>query len=845
MNASPIEKIVAAFGDCTRTGTSYQAHCPVHDDKNPSLSISVAEDGSVLLKCHAGCATKDVLAARGLKLRDLFPISDVDRTPRSPTKSKASPTPKGGRKAFATSTAAVADLNKQYGTPTAVWTYHDAQSQPVGVINRWDIDGQKRIRPVAKIGTEWIQCGMPTPRPLYRLPELLNSTGLVCIVEGEKTAEALASLGFTVTTSAHGANSANGTDWSYLAGREVVILPDRDDAGAKYASSVLDLLSALTPKPMIKIVELPDLPSHGDAVDFIQERRAGGSDDATIIKELQMLFAETATREGHVDDRKEITITTEEHLVNAAAVSCLADDDGIYQRGGMLVRIVRDLSPASKGIRRPLSPRIEPLPCPLLRERLAANGRWVTAQHTNDGDKIKPAHPPAWCVAAIHARGAWEGIRHLESVVDYPVLRPDGTILTQNGYDAKIGLLLESDCDFGELLASPSHEDAIAARDLLLETVADFPFEHSVHRAAWLAGLLTPLARFAFTGPAPLFLVDANVRAAGKGLLLDCISRIITGERFTVATYTQDEDELRKRITSLAMSGERLVLFDNLDGKFGNATLDAALTATSWEDRILGGNRMAKAPLYMTWYATGNNVMIAADTARRICHVRLESPCERPEERSGFHHPDLLGWIGANRAKLLAAALTLLRAYEVAGRPDMNLTAWGSFDGWSRVVRAALVWAGLPDPAETRIQLQDSADSAAESMGLLLTCWESLDPDRRGLTTSDLVGRLRGLDARSETEENLCAAIEGLVGKLDAKALGYKLRQFRRRLFQGRFIDRVGTRHQAVRWAVFGSGEFNGVKNAPHPPHAHPAGGGREDGEHVAPESPTDDWGQA
>jgi hypothetical protein len=150
------------------------------------------------------------------------------------------------------------------------------------------------------------------------------------------------------------------------------------------------------------------------------------------------------------------------------------------------------------------------------------------------------------------------------------------------------------------------------------------------HRSAWLAALLTPLGRFAFAGPAPLFLVDSNVRGAGKGLLLHCISWIVTGEQFTIATYTSDEDELRKRITSLALAGDDLVLFDNLDGDFGNAVLDAALTASIWKDRILGTNRIAFAPLYVTWYATGNNVAVAADTARRICHIRLDSPEEHP-----------------------------------------------------------------------------------------------------------------------------------------------------------------------------------------------------------------------
>jgi hypothetical protein len=118
------------------------------------------------------------------------------------------------------------------------------------------------------------------------------------------------------------------------------------------------------------------------------------------------------------------------------------------------------------------------------------------------------------------------------------------------------GLLLDVNDDGIAVPNDPTLADARAARDALLEVVVDFPFERPAHRVAWLAALLTPLGRFAFLGPAPLFLVDANVRAAGKGLLLDTLGRLLTGERFTITTYTQDEDELRKRITSLALAGK-------------------------------------------------------------------------------------------------------------------------------------------------------------------------------------------------------------------------------------------------------------------------------------------------
>ena len=99
--------------------------------------------------------------------------------------------------------------------------------------------------------------------------------------------------------------------------------------------------------------------------------------------------------------------------------------------------------------------------------------------------------------------------------------------------------------------------------------VSDFPFASDMHRAAWLAALLTPLARPAFDGPAPLFLVDANVRAAGKGLSLEVISRIVTGNPFPVISYpvnpNDGEEELRKKITSFLLYGDRIAALRQSD----------------------------------------------------------------------------------------------------------------------------------------------------------------------------------------------------------------------------------------------------------------------------------------
>jgi hypothetical protein len=707
------------------------------------------------------------------------------------------------------------------GKPRVVasYDYKDESGRLLYQVLRYDPQDFRQRRPNGRGG--WIWNLHNVRRVLYRLPELqdvvLNRP--VFVVEGEKDADNLAALGLLATTNAMGAGKWRPEYSESLRGRHVIILPDNDDSGRQHAQAVAEALSGIASS--VAILELPGLPPKGDVSDWL----ASGGDKETLLTLAQDCpkwgepeqqsegddCAEAAMDAGSDLDRPTIIITVEEHVVNAAAAAALKADDTIYQRGGMLVRVVRDASPATQGIRRPFTPRIEVLPPPLLRERLAANAQWVTLVETKGVVTEKPARPPAWCVAAVHAHANWPGVRHLEAIVDYPVLRPDGTILSCAGYDAETGLLLESRATFPVIPEQPSMAQALAARDALLEVVADFPFERDVHRAAWLAALLTPLARFACTGPTPLFLVDANVRAAGKGLLLDTIARIVTGERFTIATYTSDEDELRKRITSLVLSGDRLVLFDNLEGKFGNAVLDAALTGTAWKDRVLGANRMAEAPLYLTWYATGNNVAIAADTARRVCHIRLESPEERPEERQDFRHPNLVAWVGEHRAELLAAALTILRGYCAAGRPDQGLRAWGSFEGWSALVRAAVVWVGMPDPGDTRLLLQEQADVAAESMNVILACWERLDPQRRGLTAAEVLHRLyqASPDDPPDYYADLRDALEALLGKPDARSLGTKLRSYRRRVFGERFLDQTGMQQRAARWAVFPAQEFS------------------------------------
>jgi hypothetical protein len=728
-------------------------------------------------------------------------------------------------------------------------TYYDPTGEMIVV--------KRRTAVKAKDGSFWPKGQPLTAYGQWRLSDA-EKVGFLTVVEGESDCwtnwyHGLPALGIP------GASAVKTLEKQFVEGVQTIYIHREPDlGGAKFVEGMVKRLAAIGFVGKVFELRMPDgIKDPADLHAADPERFKARMEEA-IRASTPLQFPRFQEGNGRAQrsapdgrepkktrGRPTITVTPEEHEVNAEAVEALTTDESIFQRGGMLVRVVRDVSPAAKGIRRPFAPRIEPLPPPLLRERLAACARWITLHETQEWPQERPAHPPAWCVSAVHARAEWPGIRHLEAVVDYPVLRPDGTLLAKPGFDPDTGLLLEL-TDAPAISENPSRDYAIEAREYLLDLVNDFPFEQDVHRASWLAALLTPLARFAFKGPTPLFLVDANVRAAGKGLLLDTIAHIVTGQPFTIATYTDDEDELRKRITSLVLSGDRLVMFDNLAGSFGNAVLDAALTGTAWKDRVLGVNRMAEGPLYMSWYATGNNVAIAADTARRICHVRLESPEEHPEKRQDFRRPNLLAWVGKDRPRLLAAALTILRGYCAAGRPDLDLPAWGSFEGWSALVRNAVVWAGMLDPGETRLLLQAQSDVAAESMGVLLLCWEKLDPMRCGLTAAEVIQACKEPPSEaSALYVDLRDALEALLGKLDSRALGTRLRSYRRRVFQGRFIDQVGKEHKAARWAVFPAEQFRKrPEHTPDTPHAP-----RQQGDvgsvgsvfHLKPPAPFDD----
>ena len=494
------------------------------------------------------------------------------------------------------------------------------------------------------------------------------------------------------------------------------------------------------------------------------------------------------------EGRKEIEVTTEEDVINRAVAAELAKDATLYCRGSMLATIGDDDG----------RPTICDVPEALVRDRIAGQIQFFTLlENPNGGCQNIPQHPPAWNVKAMAAWRSWGGMRQLAGVVSVPTIRPDGSLLNTPGYDLDTKLVyIPGDC-IPCVPEQPNADDAQFAADVLFDPVCDFPFKSDAHRASWLSHLLTLVARSAFTGPAPLFAFDATTAGTGKSLLADVNFNIAYGADAPRFANPTSEEESRKRITTLAISGTEAVLIDNIAGVLGTPSLDAALTATEWADRLLGVNKQVRLPMRVIWAVTGNNLVLKPDTARRVAHIRLESEDERPELREGFKYPELLSHVRQHRAELLGAALTIVRAWFTAGSPKQHIPSWGSYEGWSAVIRQTVVWIGLPDPAQTREEFRAVADRETAAFAELVEGLLDADPSGYGLQAAEIVEKV---EKEAETHKRLRNALLELCadknGKLTVRGVGIKLSHLRGRIINGRRIDCATQRSNRKGWFV-------------------------------------------
>ena len=249
------------------------------------------------------------------------------------------------------------------------------------------------------------------------------------------------------------------------------------------------------------------------------------------------------------------------------------------------------------------------------------------------------------------------------------------------------------------------------------------------------------------------------------------------------------------------MQGVASVNLDNWSKPIGGEAMNALLTASEWTDRVLGISATVSLPNRITLAATGNNLSVRGDMTRRALLILLDPAVERPELRV-FEERDLVGHIARERATLLAALFTILKAYQQAGCPEAHANPLGRFEQWCAAVCGPIRWLGYPDPLETQERLR-AQDPEAEKLELLLSAWSDLVRDgwktAAGIieATEEGFNNTTTANQRSTLRDGLVEAAPDGRGNINRMKLGWFLRHFNGRIAGGYRLEkrpRTGTR---------------------------------------------------
>lgn len=629
-------------------------------------------------------------------------------------------------------------------------------------------------------------------------------------------------------------------DLGVVDGRDVVIILDADAASnADVYHAGIGLAEALAVEGATS-VKFARLPAAGKAgLDDVlagraPERRAGYL--ARIIEGAKAKPADVKPKPKKKvqaapgdTDRKTIVCNRDRlEVINDLTAALIEKWDGreLFNHGGTISRLKGTaMVPIDRGTSRDL---------------IQETAITVNLVETAQGTTYEFTWPDVNSIAAVFSRA--EKFSPLERVTRAPFVRPDGTICTEPGYDeaTQTMLILDPELTDIEVPEDPSPEEVAAARELIMiEWLGDFPFDGDPDRANALGLVVTPAIR-GLVPRVPMAVVDGLQMGVGKNLLADSILTVYTGEPAQPMNFVDEKEELRKQITSAFRTGAEFFVFDEAHTIDGTA-LAQALTASTWQDRILGFSTMANFPNRVTWISLGNQVQVRGDLTRRVYRIALRPRYANPQDRpaSSFRHPgqsglDLGSWTRKHRRDLLRAILTLVRAWFAQGSPyPKRGVSFGSFETWERIVGGIVETAGLPGFLDNLAAWRSDSDFNTQYWIVHLK-WLVEQFGDRPFRAAEVKAKALADPAEYPAPPDLDDPTE----KKYTKALGEAYSRLQGRRFEGVRIERQGSAHGHVSlWRVFTDEEpTSGQEGAggpsdlpPTPPTENPSSGDRGD----------------
>lgn len=353
-----------------------------------------------------------------------------------------------------------------------------------------------------------------------------------------------------------------------------------------------------------------------------------------------------------------------------------------------------------------------------------------------------------------------------------PVIRASGALeLLPLGYDAEARVFTTG---AGIRYRRMS---ATEARDVIERLLGEFPFASDGGRskAVAVAAMFSAFCRGMLPAGSivPAFFYLANAEGAGKTTLAQCALAPVFG-RAEARSLGNDDGELRKELLTAVMEGGQFLLLDNLKGHVSSPTLEAFLTAPTWEGRVLRVSRTFRGPNHCAVFLTGNGCTVSPDLRRRSLFSELFMTEERAEERKFSQTLDLPA-ILAQRAEILSALWTLVQSWDEVGRPSSSIGN-ASFPRWAEVIGGIVESSGWGNPCAAA-QIEGAGDRDGQDMRALVLSM----PEGEALTFGELIALA--------SERGLFETLIPSSGELDAKAkslLGKLLSRYGGRIFGGK-----------------------------------------------------------
>lgn len=475
--------------------------------------------------------------------------------------------------------------------------------------------------------------------------------------------------------------------------------------------------------------------------------------------------------------------TGETHRAAAASERVMASDGSYFNARGPIVRIIK--------------PSPDDISTELVNDQTlsAFLASKIDYYRKAKGNQWERCDPPASIIQSLRYCQDRHHLRTLTGLSRQPFYGADGRLVSKAGYDEATGTFAAfNEAEYN--LGNPTRDDAERELNYLKWLLREFHFASDADRAAALAAILTAAVRASLT-LAPAININAPRSGGGKSFLGSVIALAASAGEPYNASYPTTPDEATKVLLAMLLEKPAVVLFDDMQVQTGWKSLgpvNKALTSSSITERVLSRSRTATARTNVLFLGTGNNVEPGQDMRRRVVSIRLAPRSETPTLQSYTFDP--VAHVRANRSHIVQAALTIIEAHRLAGRPVCDVPSIGSYGEWSMTCRQPLLWLGEPDPATSLIrQVQDDTDQ--DALGEFLQQWFRLFGDEATMVREAVPYAAK--DTRFADALDEIGVMDGAA--VNTKRFGWYLKQNRGRWAKGLKIE-SGPNSQRNTWRV-------------------------------------------